>query len=264
MSFTRKIQDDAWDQRFNSTRGECCYCKKEIRINDCHYDHKISVFNGGLDTLENCEPICHKCNLLKGNRNKDEFMKDLYPTEIQKIEKRIEIINKTIDDKNKLHNKEIVELNNQKKLLVENINLIINIPEKIIPIKSDVKEIIINPIKNIEKVENILVIKKHKKSKKPIIGFTFNDKEYQTQIYKDIIKIICDTIASENKDFSQKVLSLSGFTKNKDDLFSPYNIKGTDIFIETNLSSGGVIYCSNRIINMFDYDKEKLKINYKI
>lgn len=258
MGFTRKIQDDAWDERFNSsTKGICCYCKREIRINDCHYDHKISTFNGGLDTLENCEPICHKCNVLKGDRNKDEFMRDLYPTEIQIIEKRIELIDKNIDDKTKLFEKEIIKLNDQRNKLINDI--------KNLNIKDNKETIYTNKSISLEKDHNVItqtINKNHKKPKMNISGFIFNEKVYETNIVKNILRIVCDNLASENKDFSEKIKSINSLVKEKVDCKYPYNIKNTNIYIETNLSSDGVIHYTYYIMKLFGYEKDKLIIKY--
>jgi hypothetical protein len=68
---------------------------------------------------------------------------------------------------------------------------------------------------------------------------------------------------SHLKDFD-KVLSLKGrkrpyFTKSSDELRNPEKIKGTDIFVETNLSSNAIVNLCEEVSSLFGY-KDGLKI----
>jgi 5-methylcytosine-specific restriction endonuclease McrA len=40
-------------------------------------DHIVSLSNGGTDNLNNLALMCYKCNMAKGNKSHEEFMKEL-------------------------------------------------------------------------------------------------------------------------------------------------------------------------------------------
>ncbi len=54
--------------------GKCFYCTKKLE-KGWHTDHVIPWSKGGKTTLENLRPVCPKCNLLKGDKNLDDFLK---------------------------------------------------------------------------------------------------------------------------------------------------------------------------------------------
>ena len=50
----------------------CVYCGKSAADSILHVDHRISVVNGGDDSLENLATACEECNLGKGAANADD------------------------------------------------------------------------------------------------------------------------------------------------------------------------------------------------
>lgn len=54
---------------FNRDGYRCIYCGKTAADSILHVDHKISVANGGSDSIENLATACEECNLGKGAKN---------------------------------------------------------------------------------------------------------------------------------------------------------------------------------------------------
>ena len=68
----------------------------------------------------------------------------------------------------------------------------------------------------------------------------------------------------ESDDFN-KVLKLRGrkrsyFSKNKDDLKYPQRIKGTDIYVETNLSAEKIVRLAKDVISVMGHDDNLLRV----
>ena len=79
-----------------------------------------------------------------------------------------------------------------------------------------------------------------------------------------LITLCDDIIATHGKDFD-KVLELVGrkrpyFTRNASELRVPQKIEKTNIYVETNLSSNGIVKMCFKILSLFDYTSENLKI----
>ncbi len=64
-----------WVKRavFYRDRGKCVLCNKDlsgqlaiIEDNEIHYDHIVSLEQGGLNDVSNIQLLCKKCNLTKG------------------------------------------------------------------------------------------------------------------------------------------------------------------------------------------------------
>ncbi len=243
------IRNLLWRRYFpGQSDAKCPICgTRDISFDDFDAAH---IVPDGKEDIDNLVPTCRKCNDACKKKNLLMYKYENFPN-IHTTTSWIPNIKSLID--------EIEILRNEVKNYKDNPEKLKIIPK--IEIQEKQEEAEISNIPNVKKDE-INPIQKHKKSKNPISGFILNNKEYSTYIYRDIIKCVCDFIASEHNDFSQKVLSLSGFARVKDDLFNPYNIKGTNIFVETNLSSESVIYCSNRVLKLFGYTEDKLKLKY--
>lgn len=60
---------------------ECAYCKRKMLIEDSRprypqvfsIDHKISLDDGGDNSNDNLEIVCHRCNIVKGTIRYDTF-----------------------------------------------------------------------------------------------------------------------------------------------------------------------------------------------
>lgn len=99
---------------------------------------------------------------------------------------------------------------------------------------------------------------------KGINAFIFNNKKYEAKSWKQLLLTICDEVNNLHKKDFEKVFSLKGrkkpyFTKNANELRVPEKIKGTDIFVETNLSANSIVSLCEDVLSLFGY-KDSLKI----
>lgn len=91
--------------------------------------------------------------------------------------------------------------------------------------------------------------------------FIFNSERFEVKFWKDMLPKICSIMASNHKDRFEEVLNLRGtknpyFSKNRDDLTSPEQIEGTDIYAETWFSKNGLMKQSKKVISLFDYPED--------
>ncbi len=99
---------------------------------------------------------------------------------------------------------------------------------------------------------------------KGINAFIFNNKKYEAKSWKQLLLTICYEVNNLHKKDFDKVLLLKGrkrpyFTKNANELRVPEKIKGTDIFVETNLSANSIVSLCEDVLSLFGY-KDSLKI----
>ncbi len=88
--------------------------------------------------------------------------------------------------------------------------------------------------------------------------FIFNGERFEVKFWKDMLPKICSIMASTHKDRFEEVLNLRGtknpyFSKNKEDLTSPEQVEGTDIYAETWFSKNGLLKQSKKVISLFGY-----------
>lgn len=91
--------------------------------------------------------------------------------------------------------------------------------------------------------------------------FLFNGEEFEIKFWKYMIPKICSIMALKHGNDFEKILSLKGnknpyFSKNKDDLYDPELIDGTDIYAETWFGKNGFLKQSKKIIALFGYPEE--------
>lgn len=56
---------------------KCYYCKIDVKVGfNLNMDHVIPLSRGGTHTIENLVPSCKLCNLRKGTKSIEEFLKD--------------------------------------------------------------------------------------------------------------------------------------------------------------------------------------------
>ena len=96
-------------------------------------------------------------------------------------------------------------------------------------------------------------------------SFSFKGKKYETKDWKDVLVQIGKILAEQHKDKFDSVLTLTGrqkpfFSKNPADLRAPELIEGTDIHVETNLSSDGMVKLSKNLLSLFGYPESDLSI----
>ena len=99
---------------------------------------------------------------------------------------------------------------------------------------------------------------------KSIRGFVFNNKKYEVSSWKSLLMSICEQVYELNKNDFTKVLSLKGrkrpyFTSNTNELRVPRKIKGTNIFVEINLSANSIVSLCEDVLSLFGY-KNSLQI----
>jgi predicted type IV restriction endonuclease len=99
---------------------------------------------------------------------------------------------------------------------------------------------------------------------KRINAFVFNNKRYKARSWKQLLLSVCNEINNLHKKDFEKVLSLKGrkrpyFTKNANELRAPEKIRGTDIFVETNLSANSIVSLCEDVLSLFGY-KNSLQI----
>lgn len=96
---------------------------------------------------------------------------------------------------------------------------------------------------------------------KSVIAFTFKNIRYEVKYWIDVLTQVCKLIHSLHQSNFEWVLQLRGtkrpyFTKNLNELRNPQQIKGTDIFMETNLSSNFIVKISLSVISLFGYSEK--------
>ena len=77
-------KEAVWNLVFTSFNNGffCDYCGKKMLIKDSSppylrsfsLDHKISLFIGGDNSIENIAVVCHRCNIVKGTMKHDTFI----------------------------------------------------------------------------------------------------------------------------------------------------------------------------------------------
>lgn len=100
---------------------------------------------------------------------------------------------------------------------------------------------------------------------KSVKAFNFKGTRYEVRFWKDILIEICNLMSSMHRSNFERILNLQGkkrpyFTKNSNELRAPEKIKGTDIFVETNLSANGIAKMCLDVLSLFGYSKEDFNI----
>lgn len=65
---TGSISLKSWIRLCEDYGNKCNHCKKESTYKDLSIDHIIPFSKGGLNSIENLQPLCLPCNWSKGNR----------------------------------------------------------------------------------------------------------------------------------------------------------------------------------------------------
>jgi hypothetical protein len=99
---------------------------------------------------------------------------------------------------------------------------------------------------------------------KSIKSFTLNNKRYEVNSWKSLLMTVCTQVYELNKKDFTKVLSLKGrkrpyFTLDANELRVPEKIRGTNIFVETNLSANSIVSLCEDVLSLFGY-KNSLQI----
>jgi len=85
---------------------------------------------------------------------------------------------------------------------------------------------------------------------------------------KDILIKLSAFLYNNNHNNFEKSLKLSGrrrpyYSRNPNELRSPFKIEKSDIFVETNLSANNIIKICNDLINILGYSENDFKIEMR-
>ena len=93
---------------------------------------------------------------------------------------------------------------------------------------------------------------------KHIKSLIFKGKRYSVKNWKDAWLKMCELMLFAHRSEFDKVLTLRGrkrpyFSRHSGDLREPVKIKGTNIYVETNLSANNIVSLLEKIIQLFGY-----------
>lgn len=94
------LKNNSWDKYIgeNICVAPCICCRKNmINAKDFSIGYITSAMNGGSCTIDNLLPICKVCNISINNRNMEQYVKDVYPNNIDLFQKRVYNIKNLID-----------------------------------------------------------------------------------------------------------------------------------------------------------------------
>ncbi len=57
--------------------GGCAYCGTELSSQNLHWDHVVPLYLGGANHVDNIVPACSSCNLAKGRKGHERFIREL-------------------------------------------------------------------------------------------------------------------------------------------------------------------------------------------
>jgi predicted type IV restriction endonuclease len=100
--------------------------------------------------------------------------------------------------------------------------------------------------------------------KKPT-AFTLLGQRMKVKKWKEILTNVCNILARAKGDEFESVLSLTGrkrryFSRAAEDLKEPRQVKGTDIFVETNFNAQNLFMITNKVLESFGFTKSDIQI----
>ena len=100
---------------------------------------------------------------------------------------------------------------------------------------------------------------------KSITAFVLDGTRYSVKSWKEMLLKVSELMYIKYPSRFEDVLTLVGrkrpyFSKNPDELRIPSEIRGTGIYVETNLSANHIVKITKRVLNMFGYQEDALKI----
>lgn len=103
---------------------------------------------------------------------------------------------------------------------------------------------------------------------KKISSFYFRGQDHEVSSWKNLLTELCRIMNTMHKTGFDKVLELRGrknphFTRDRNQLTEPVAIPGTDIFVETCWSANQTVRFCRRLIALFGYSEDDLKIELK-
>lgn len=247
--FYLALHEGSWEQRKFYTIEIYDQEAEEITQKFVDFLSKENVISG--KSIENAEKIYT-------GKQKENLIKNTLPKAWGKLlneadENLIELIAETTE---KLcgYNPEHSIVENFLASYVRKIEVGVKVPKKVLREKNSI-------IKISSK-------KKESYTGSSIVSFNFRGKEYKVKYWIEMLKEICNIMLTLHRNRFEQVLNLVGrkrpyFTKNKDELRIPGRIKGTDIYVELNLSANSIAKLSKDVISLFGYDSEDLSIEVR-
>ena len=100
---------------------------------------------------------------------------------------------------------------------------------------------------------------------KSITAFALDGVRYPVKSWKDMLIKVCNLMHLKYPNDFDKVLTLVGrkrpyFSKNPNELRSPERIDDTQIYAETNLSANAIVGITKKVLALFGYSDNALKI----
>jgi predicted type IV restriction endonuclease len=100
---------------------------------------------------------------------------------------------------------------------------------------------------------------------KSVSAFNFINTRYEVRYWIDVLTQISNILFTIHKTDFERVLQLRGyqrpyFTKKADELRIPQQIKGSGIYMETNLSSNSIVKICLEMIQLFGYSEKDFNI----
>lgn len=97
-----------------------------------------------------------------------------------------------------------------------------------------------------------------------IQSFRFKGNKYKVSSWRELLLKLSEILSKEQGSNFNKVLNLKGkkryyFSKNPKDLKAAKKIKGTDVYVETNLSAKGIDTLCKNLLALFNYKGNELK-----
>ncbi len=103
---------------------------------------------------------------------------------------------------------------------------------------------------------------------KSIVAFTFKGRRIPVASWKEFLVKLSEILHTLHGEDFERVLSLRGrkrpyFSRDRKELRFPELIKGTDIYVETNMSARRIVDITRRMLKLFGYPEDALSIEVK-
>ena len=149
-------------------------------------------------------------------------------------------------------------MNNQEEITVKEMR---NVVRKLNPAERK----IMLPL--MEKLNINLIIPNDKVTRTKVRGFCLEGKRYEAEWYIDVLRKILNIVFTKYPQKNNEILSLHGrknkyFSKDPNELRMPEQIKGSNIYFETNENAKSICTRCEKILKLFDMDYTSLEIEY--
>lgn len=100
---------------------------------------------------------------------------------------------------------------------------------------------------------------------KNIKAFSFAGSRYEVNYWRELLLRLSEIIYEKHQEEFDNLLSLRGnkrvaFSKDEKDLRAPIRVNESEFFVETNLSANSIVRRCHKILNVFGYSQNELKI----